>query len=211
MTPFPRLYAILDAGLLAARGLDLDAVFDGWLGAGVRLIQLRAKDMAAGPMLEIADRLSRRARAAGATFIVNDRADIARLAEASGVHLGLTDLSPAAARTILGAGAWIGRSTHSLDEVRQALAEPIDYLAVGAVYPTAIKGAGHPVVGLDLVRGASALARGAALPVVAIGGITLERAPEVLAAGASAVAVLSELTHHDAEARARAFLDRVGV
>jgi thiamine-phosphate pyrophosphorylase len=107
------------------------------------------------------------------------------------------------------AGTFVGLSTHSNEELRSALAEPIDYLAVGAVYPTSSKPAGHPVVGLEGVRRAVEAVRTRGLPVVAIGGITLERAPEVVEAGASAVAVISDLLVGDVAARAHAYLERL--
>ena len=90
----PRLYAILDIDTLTARGLDPRVVLDVWLASGVRLVQLRAKTLASGPMLELAEALTTACRQAGALFIVNDRADIARLAGADGVHVGQRDLSP---------------------------------------------------------------------------------------------------------------------
>jgi thiamine-phosphate pyrophosphorylase len=205
-----RLYAILDVDLTTSRGLDADALLDTWLPAGVRLIQLRAKSTPSGAFLAMAARMSLRARDAGATFLINDRADIARLSGAAGVHVGQDDLTPRDARRVMGAadGLLVGLSTHSDDELRSALAEPIDYVAVGAVYPTASKPAGHPVVGLAGVRRAVAAARD--WPVVAIGGITLERAPEVLHAGASAVAVISDLLVGDLHARAQAYLKVLG-
>jgi thiamine-phosphate pyrophosphorylase len=203
-----RLYAILDIDLTTSRGLDADALLDAWLSAGVRLIQLRAKSASSGMFLAMAERMSQRARDAGATFLINDRADIAYLGGASGVHVGQDDLRPRDARRVMGAtaGFLVGLSTHSDDELRSALAEPIDYLAVGAVYPTASRPAGHPIVGLDGVRRAVEVARARALPVVAIGGITLASAPEVLHAGASAVAVISDLLDGNPRARAQAYL-----
>jgi thiamine-phosphate pyrophosphorylase len=205
----PRLYAILDTDALGDRGLEPEAVFDAWLEAGVRLIQLRAKGCSSGALLKLADSLSARARRAGALFIVNDRADVAALAGASGVHIGGDDLGARDVRRILPAGALVGRSSHSRREVLAALGEPVDYLAIGAVYPTARKPSGHPVVGLEGVTMAAALARRAGRPLVAIGGITCDRAPAVLGAGAAAVAVISDLLVGDPAARAREWLEVV--
>jgi thiamine-phosphate pyrophosphorylase len=155
----------------------------------VRLFQLRAKTLPSGPLLALAEALARRAEAAGATFVVNDRADIARLAGAGGLHVGQTDLTPADARLVVGAGMPIGRSTHTEAQVRVALGEPVDYLAIGPVFGTTSKDRPDPIVGLDGVRMAVRLASAgrSPRPVVAIGGITLETAPSVIAAGARSV------------------------
>jgi thiamine-phosphate pyrophosphorylase len=204
----PRLYAILDIDLLEQRRLDPLRVLDVWLDAGVRLIQLRAKTMASGAMLALAETMAVRARAAGATFVVNDRADIAKLAGADGVHVGQDDLPPAdVRRVLLPAPAIVGLSTHDEAQARDACAQPISYLAIGPVFATTSKAQPDPVVGLAGVRMAAALAAPHALPVIAIGGITLERAPSVIAAGASSVAVISDLLADDLAARARAFVD----
>ena len=128
-------------------------------------------------------------------MIVNDRADIARLGGADGVHVGQDDLSPAMARQVLGGEAIVGLSTHSIEQVRAASRLPIDYIAVGPIFGTTSKETGYGGVGTTLVREARALLSEAGLetPIVAIGGITLERAASVIDAGASSVAVISDL------------------
>jgi thiamine-phosphate pyrophosphorylase len=210
----PRLYAILDAELTVSRTLDPLQVADAWLAAGVRLIQLRAKTMASGAMLELALAIARRVRAAGATFILNDRADLARLAGADGVHVGQDDLAPEAVRAIVGPDAIVGLSTHTLAQVRAAMGLPVDYLAVGPVYATPTKGgAADPPIGVEGVRVAEREVQALGTPIVAIGGITLATAPEVMAAGASSVAVISDLLSPDPGRRAREYLqvlDRKG-
>jgi thiamine-phosphate pyrophosphorylase len=206
----PRLYAILDVDLAERRGLSPDQLFDIWIDAGVRLVQLRAKSMASDQMLELAQRLARRAQSAGATLIVNDRADIAKLAGAAGVHLGQDDLAPKDARLLLPASALIGVSTHSDDQLSRALDESVDYLAIGPVFATTTKAKPDPVVGLDGVRRAAVVTRSSGRPLVAIGGITLARAADVLAAGASSVAVISDLLLGDPDERARQFLRATG-
>lgn len=211
MIVLPRLYAILDVEAIALRQLDARAVFRDWLDAGVRLIQLRAKTLASGPFLGLAQELALDARAAGATFVLNDRADLARLAGASGVHVGQTDLSPADARRVLAPGALVGLSTHSDAELVAAMGEPIDYVAVGAVFQTSTKGPGHPVLGLDFVRRAAALGAAHAKPIVGIGGITIERAASVLDAGASSVAVITDLLSGDPGVRARKYVSVLGL
>jgi len=168
------------------------------------VIQLRAKSLPSAAFLSLCDDVIPAAGAAGARVIVNDRVDLARLCGAAGVHVGQEDVPPGAARAQLGPSAIVGLSTHTIEQVEAAAREPVTYIAVGPVFGTATKATGYDAVGLDLVRAAVDLAGG--LPVVAIGGITLERAPEVLASGASAVAVISDLVRGgDPAARVAAF------
>jgi thiamine-phosphate pyrophosphorylase len=135
---------------------------------------------------------------------VNDRVDLARLSGAAGVHVGQDDIPAAAARAQLGPAAIVGLSTHTVEQIEAALREPVTYVAVGPVFGTRTKATGYAPAGLDLVR--AAVARAGGIPVVAIGGITLDRAPDVLAAGASAVAVISDLlSGGDPASRAAAY------
>lgn len=174
------------------------------------MIQLRAKRLASGRFLEHAEELVRAARPCGASIVVNDRVDIALLAGAAGTHVGQDDLPPAAARRLLGPGATIGRSTHTIAQIEAAAEEPVDYIAVGPVFGTRTKDTGYDAVGLELVAEAARRSRGR--PVVAIGGITLERAPEVIAAGASGVAVITDLlAGGDPRARVAAYLRNLGL
>jgi thiamine-phosphate pyrophosphorylase len=194
----PRLYPILDLDALAARHLAPLAVLDAWLTHGVRFWQLRAKTTASGPLLDLLDAAVARTHAVDGRVIVNDRLDLALMAGADGVHLGQTDLSPAAVRAVAAEPFLVGRSTHTEAQVVAASVEPVSYLAIGPVFPTASKGGPpDPAVGLEGVARATAHARRAGLPVVAIGGITLERAAAVLGAGAAAVAVIADLLHED--------------
>lgn len=126
-----------------------------------------------------------------AAIIVNDRVDVARMSGASGVHVGQDDVAPHAARDLLGADAVVGYSTHTIEQVDAAVAEPVTYVAVGPVFGTRTKATGYEPIGLRLVGEAARRARG--LPVVAIGGITVDTAADVLAAGASCVAVIGDL------------------
>jgi thiamine-phosphate pyrophosphorylase len=202
----PRLYPILDLDLVRARGrqpLDLLSV---WLDAGVRLVQLRAKTGAAGGTLALADAMVRRCRTTGARFIVNDRADLAAMAGADGVHVGQDDLPPRAVRSLVGETAWVGLSTHVDAQVDAGCLEPVTYLAIGPVFATASKDRPGACVALDGVRRAAACAHRAGIPLVAIGGITLATAPGVLAAGADAVAVISDMLAGDPGDRAREYL-----
>jgi thiamine-phosphate pyrophosphorylase len=172
---------------------------------GARLIQVRAKHLASGPFLTLCERTVALVRPFGGFVIVNDRADLAAMAAASGVHVGQEDLSPADARAVVGIDAVIGLSTHSVDQIVASTREPISYLAVGPVFGTASKDTGYNPVGLELVRAAAGHAAGR--PVVAIGGITLDTAPSVIAAGATSVAVIGDLcAAEDPEQRAAAYV-----
>lgn len=150
------------------------------------------------------------AKSVGASVVVNDRADIARLSDAGGVHLGQEDLDPVSARVIVGPDAVVGLSTHTLEQVDAALGLPVSYLAIGPVFGTPTKSTGYSAIGLDMVTRAASRARHLGLPLVAIGGITLETAADVMRAGASSVAVISDLVSTgDPAARVRAYLDRL--
>jgi thiamine-phosphate pyrophosphorylase len=200
------LYAILDVDLATSRGWAPLVLCRLWIDAGVRQIQLRAKTLGSGAFLDLADELARAASAAGVTFIVNDRADIAVMSRADGVHVGQDDLTPAAVRTVVGPDALVGISTHNIEQVSAALAGPSSYLAIGPVFETASKARPDPVVGLAGVRLAADSTGPARRPLVAIGGITLDRAPAVIEAGADAVAVIADLVTADPSRRCREYL-----
>jgi thiamine-phosphate pyrophosphorylase len=185
------LHAIVDVDVAAhARWAPLDLA-RAYLDGGARLLQLRAKHLASGPFLTLCDGLVQAAAPYHASIIVNDRADLAALAKAAGVHAGQEDLSPAEARRLLGPAAVVGCSTHTVAQIEAAVHEPISYLAVGPIFGTTTKKTGYSAVGLELVSTAVRLAGD--IPVVAIGGITLDTAPAVWGAGAAAVAVISDL------------------
>jgi thiamine-phosphate pyrophosphorylase len=195
--------------------VDLDlAVRAGWepidlarafLDGGATLIQLRAKQVSSAAFLDLADEAVLLAGPYHANIIVNDRVDIALLSAAAGVHVGQDDLPPNSARRLLGEGAVVGLSTHSVAQVERALREPISYLAVGPVFGTRSKDTGYAAVGLELVGNAARLA--GELPIVAIGGITLENAGSVIEVGATSVAVISDLlVGNDPRSRTQAFL-----
>lgn len=168
-------------------------------------MQLRAKDLASGPFLELAEGIQALAAGYSASVIVNDRIDVARLSGAHGVHVGQGDLPPATAREQLGPDAIVGLSTHTVAQLEAARREPVTYVAVGPVFGTSTKDTGYSAVGVDLVSAASRIA--GSLPVVAIGGVNLENAATAIAAGAASVAVISDLlTGGDPEARVKAYL-----
>ncbi len=189
MNALPRLYPILDTGALERRGLGLVEAAAAMLEGGARVLQIRHKGLWNGKALEAAREVASLCRQAGATLIVNDRADIAVLL-AAGVHVGQDDLAPADVRALLGDGPLIGYSSHNAAQLRDAVAEPVDYLALGPIFSTSSKPNPDPVVGLDGLRRCRALV---AKPLVAIGGITRENARAVFEAGADAVAVIADL------------------
>ena len=179
-----------------------------WLDSGVRLIQLRAKTEAFGLTLELGTQCSSLCAAAGATFIVNDRIDVALLAAADGVHVGQDDLPSSEVKRIAPEMA-VGLSTHNAEQVRASLALEValDYVAIGPVFTTQTKrGVPDPVVGLSGIRTAAGLLSESKRPLVGIGGITLTSAASVITAGASSVAVISDLMTDDWPLRARDFL-----
>ena len=197
----PRLYVILDAALLTVPETECAQKL---VDAGVRLLQYRNKGASARELFECSKRLSSLIVPQGVTFIVNDRADVARAAEASGVHVGQEDLRAEAARSVIGTGKLLGVSTHNLDQFKDA-ATSADYVAVGPVFSTSTKANPDPVVGIEFIRRVRILTD---KPIVAIGGITLNRAAEVIRAGADSVAVVSDIfLAPDPGQRARQYIE----
>jgi thiamine-phosphate pyrophosphorylase len=162
--------------------------------------------MPGGAFLDLAIAVVAAAEAAGGIVIVNDRADVAALAHAPGLHVGQEDLTPADARRVIGEAAILGVSTHTPEQWERAVREPISYLAIGPVFGTGTKDTGHAAIGLETVRRAAAAAAARGLPTVAIGGITMANARAVIDAGAASVAVISDLLQGNPEARVRGFL-----
>ncbi|HET9178956.1 MAG TPA: thiamine phosphate synthase [Terriglobia bacterium] len=198
----PRLYAIIDPSF--TRDFDPLTVADVLLSSGVRLIQYRGKQDDTRRMFEACCGIAEHVRQAGGTFIVNDRADVALLSGASGVHLGQNDLPIELARRVLTAGQRVGLSTHTRAQFEQAQASSADYIAFGPIFPTASKERPDPVVGLERLREMRRLTRKS---LVAIGGITLDNAASVIEAGADSVAVVRDLlAAEDIGAQARKFL-----
>jgi thiamine-phosphate pyrophosphorylase len=197
----PFLYAIVDAGpsRLGAVAAAVSALARG----GAALVQLRAKEASDRERVLLCREAVAAARAAGIPLVVNDRPDVARIVGADGVHVGQDDVPPRDARALLGPGAIVGVSTHSLDQLRAGAREPVDYVAYGPVFATRTKANPDPVVGLDGLRQARASVDAT---LVAIGGITRARAAEVAGAGADGLAVISDLAGDDPEGAARAFV-----
>jgi thiamine-phosphate pyrophosphorylase len=184
----PKLYPITDARLSGLSHAEQVArLSDG----GATLVQLREKRLSPKEFYREAEEALSVARARGVRLIINDRVDIALALQADGVHLGQDDLPPEAARRLLGSRAIIGFSTHSPEQAREAARWPIDYLAIGPIFPTSSKDHPDPVVGLDGLRRVRQVI--GPVPLVAIGGLNRENALEALDAGADAVAVISLL------------------
>jgi thiamine-phosphate pyrophosphorylase len=157
---------------------------------GVRLMQYRNKRASARELFERSKQLSSLLIPQGVTFFVNDRADVAGAAVASGVHVGQEDLGAEAARAVVGTEKLVGVSTHNLEQFKSAANTSADYIAVGPVFSTSTKANPDPVVGIEFIRTVRLLTD---KPIVAIGGIMLERVAEVIQAGADSVAVISDI------------------
>lgn len=193
------LYAIVDPA--ATGGRDPLRVTEAILRGGCARLQLRAKSLGDREHLGLARAIRARCRAAGVSFVMNDRADLAVLAGADGLHLGQDDLDVAEARRLVGAME-IGRSTHDEAQARRAVEDGADLVAVGPIFPTRSKARPDPVVGMDRLR---ALCGATPVPIVAIGGIDIETAPDVARAGAGfGAAIASVAGADDPEAAARA-------
>ncbi len=201
----PRLYVILDAALLKQ---SEKVCAENLAAAGVRLLQFRDKRASPRELLRKSRGLAELLCPQGVTFFVNDRADVANLAGASGVHVGQEDLAVEQARVVIGEAKLVGVSTHNREQFARAAKTTADYIAVGPIFATQTKENPDPVVGLELLRQARRLTD---KPIVAIGGITLERAAEVIAAGADSVSVISDILQApEPAARAAQYLELLG-
>jgi thiamine-phosphate pyrophosphorylase len=186
----PRLYPIVDEGVLGLRGVALGRVAEDLKAAGAELLQYRNKVSEPDSILRSAAVVWEIFTGTGCRLIMNDRADLAVLAGFAGVHVGQGDLSPEDARRVVGVERWVGVSTHNDEQVRVANETSADYIAVGPVFATGTKLDAEAVIGLDGVRRARVLTK---KPIVAIGGITRANARSVIDAGADSVAVISGL------------------
>jgi thiamine-phosphate pyrophosphorylase len=194
---FSLFYPILDTETAARRGLDpVDAAAQ-ILEGGARLLQLRHKGFFSREVFQQAGEISELCRSANAQFVMNDRADIAKLLGGA-LHLGQDDLPPADARRLLGDSAMLGFSSHNEAQLRAAAGEPVDYLALGPIFQTSTKLNPDPVVGLGELR---RLRPFTTRPLVAIGGITRGNARGVIDAGADSVAVIGDLLAEDGKIR----------
>jgi thiamine-phosphate pyrophosphorylase len=193
----PRIYPILDTETLARRGVQTAVAASAFLEAGAGILQIRHKGHWSRGRFDEAQVVARLCRETGATLVIDDRADFAMLLDA-GLHIGQDDLAPRDARRLIGSERLLGFSSHNVPQLCAAGGEPVDYVALGPVFATASKINPDPVVGIEEVRRCRALLE---KPLVAIGGITRENAPEVLRAGADSLAVISDLVPEPATAK----------
>jgi thiamine-phosphate pyrophosphorylase len=195
---FKSFYPILDTGTAARRRIDPVNAAAQILEGGARLLQFRHKGFFSREVFHQAREIAALCRDADACFVINDRADIAKLLDA-GLHLGQDDLPPADARLVLG-GALLGFSSHNEAQLRAATGEPVDYLALGPIFETLTKVNPDPVAGLDELRRLRPLTT---RPLVAIGGITRANVRSVLEAGADSIAVIGDLFPENGNIRER--------
>ena len=196
----PAFYPIVDTGVALARGLDPVRVATEILDGGARILQFRHKAFLSRQAFLWLEQMAGLARQAGATFVVNDRADLAKLFGAV-LHLGQDDLLPSVARRVVGADAVVGYSTHNEAQLRAAMDEPADYLALGPIFGTSTKENPDATVGVAELRRLRPLVQ--SRPLVAIGGITRANALDMLSAGADSVAIIADLFPENGEIRTR--------
>lgn len=182
-----RLYGILDLGYVEVR--DCGTMAEAMIAGGVDLIQLRAKELPVAQIAGIAADLHRLTAERGVPLIINDHPEIARIIPAEGVHLGQDDMPIAEAREVAGADCMVGKSTHSVDQAIRAFYEGADYIGFGPIFATPTK-PDYPPVGLDDIQKVHDAVR---IPIFCIGGIKLDNLPDVLAAGARRVVIVSGL------------------
>ncbi len=195
----PKFYPILDPEIAARHGIDPVIAAEQILEGGATILQFRHKGFFSREVFAQLERVAELCRDAGVLFVVNDRADLAALTGAA-LHLGQDDLTPTAARKIVGAKTLIGFSTHNEAQLRAAAAEPASYLALGPIFGTASKQNPDPIVGIDELRRLRPLTD---RPLVAIGGITRANAQSVFTAGADSVAIIGDLFAEHGNVRAR--------
>jgi thiamine-phosphate pyrophosphorylase len=196
-------------GPLAAPDRSVVDVVRAAIRGGATVVQLREKEATTRDMIELGRALLAVTRPAGVPLIVNDRLDVALAIEAEGLHVGMDDMPVATARRLLGPDLLLGYSPNSVAAARQGVREGADYLGIGDVFGTGSKpDAGEPV-GLE---GLTAAARAVSIPVVAIGGVTVDNTPAAIEAGAAGVAVISAVMGaKDPETAARRLRQAVAV
>ena len=187
---WPVLQAIVDVTVAERAGWSPEDLAAAYLDGGATFLQIRSKHQPSGPFLSLCDAVVARALAYRATVIVNDRADLAMLSGADGVHVGQEDLSVSSVRRVVGDSRIVGLSTHDDAQLEAVLQTTATYVAVGPVFGTQTKDTGYAAVGLERVRSTR---QATDRPVVAIGGITIDNARSVVDAGADMVAIISDL------------------
>jgi thiamine-phosphate pyrophosphorylase len=202
-----RLYLITDGSSFDDEKGLVDRVASA-LAGGVRLVQLREKELGGKRLLSLARVLREKTRESGCRLIINDRVDVALLSGADGVHIGQSGMSPVDVRSILGPGRLIGVSTHSVKEAENAVKEGADFITFGPVYPTPSKARYGEPVGVGPLKEAATLV---SVPVFAIGGVKRDKVKEVLDAGARGAAVISAvMSSADPAKSARELIEEIG-
>jgi thiamine-phosphate pyrophosphorylase len=191
----PTFYPILDTETAARRNIDVAHAAAQILDGGARILQFRHKGFWSRDVFEALLQVAELCHNAGVVFVVNDRADFAKITGAA-LHLGQDDLTPSVARRVVGDATIVGFSTHNEAQLRAAVTEPAEYLALGPIFGTVSKMNPDPTVGLEGLRKLRPLTN---RPLVAIGGITRENARSVLEAGADSVAVIGDLFPEDGD------------
>jgi thiamine-phosphate diphosphorylase len=203
---------LLPTGDERARSAGLEALARAAAAAGIDVVQVREPDLDGGPLAALVARVVAATRGSSTRVVVNERLDVALAAGADGVHLRASSFDAAHARQLAPAGFLVGRSVHSVEEA--AAAGTVDYLLAGTLWPTSSKPTGHTCLG---PAGLAALVKAASVPVLAIGGVELDRVPDVARAGAAGVAAIGawlpdecEGVHQGLEERTRAFRTAFG-
>ena len=194
----PRLYPIIDTALLAAKGIAVADMARALAKAGAGIVQFRHKAPYTREALAQAEEVGHIVCAAKIPYVINDRADVALMAGADGVHVGQDDLPVDAVRKVVGLSVFVGYSTHNEQQLREGDRQRVDYLAIGPIFGTTSKENPDPTLGLDELSRLRSLT---SKPLVAIGGITRANARQVLDAGADSVAVISDLLADDLSTR----------
>jgi len=195
----PAFYPILDTNIAIRRGVEPVHAAQQILDAGAQILQFRHKGFLSREAFGWLEHIAVLTQAAGATLVVNDRADLAKLFNAA-LHLGQEDLLPSIARRVVGSDTMVGFSTHNEAQLQAANEEPADYLALGPLFGTVTKENPDPTVGLDEFRRLRPLSK---RPLVAIGGITRANARQAIDAGADSVSVIGDLFPEDGNIPAR--------
>ncbi|GAB4297965.1 MAG: thiamine phosphate synthase [Myxococcota bacterium] len=183
-----KLYGILDTASLY--GVTPIEVIDAFIEAGVTIVQIRHKGDSKS-FYQIVETALKAAEDSITKITINDRPDIALITQAAGVHLGQDDLPPSVARKILGDDAVIGISTHTIEQLRTAAKEPVDYISFGPIFESFTKKGGNKPLGLEMLTLAKQLCL--SKPIVAIGGITLKNISQAISAGADSAAIISDI------------------
>jgi len=205
MKPIGRLHVLTDI-VLQDRFSHLELT-DMAITGGADTIQLRQKSGSTREMIQVATEMKEMCAKAGVTFIVNDRIDVAIAAKADGVHLGQDDFPAPLARELLSKDIIIGGSASTMDEVQKCISDRVDYIGFGPVFPTGSKDDAGPVAGLELLK---QVVDTVPLPIIAIGGVSLENVSEVMGTGAHGIAVISAVCcQDDPESATRMLYDEI--